>query len=81
MCIRDRSCGALDHSREMTRAALLLFEILLRNVPTSPGAYSRVRSLVSTYAYTRGFFFSKPPVLDIGKPGNQEGYPDGVSAF
>ena len=65
------SAGSLDYYREMTRAALLLFEILLSNGQTPPGAYSRIRSLASIYAYTR-VFFSEPLVLDIGKSCSQE---------
>ncbi len=64
------SAGSLDYYREMTRAALLLFEILLSNGQTPPGAYSRIRSLASIYAYTR--FFSEPLFLDIGKSCSQE---------
>jgi len=52
------SSGSLDYYREMTRAALLLFEILLSNGQTPPGAYSRIRSLASIYAYTRVFFLT-----------------------
>jgi len=64
------SAGSLDYYREMTRAALLLFEILLSNGQPPPGAYSRIRSLASISADT--FLFSEPLFLVIGKSYSQE---------
>ncbi len=50
---------------------MLRFENLLGNGQASPGAYSRIRSLASIYAYIRVFSF-EPPVLDIETPSTQE---------